>query len=55
MEDIRIVELGVFAGNTRAIQLYEQLGFAHEGVRRRARKLDGMYEDNVMMALVFDP
>ena len=49
------IELEVFAGNTRAIRLYERLGFVHEGVRRRARKLDGVYDDNVMMALVFDP
>ncbi|HUQ83076.1 MAG TPA: GNAT family N-acetyltransferase [Gemmatimonadaceae bacterium] len=48
------VELEVFASNTRAIRLYERLGFAHEGVRRRARKIDGAYDDNVMMALVFD-
>ena len=38
--------------NVRAIRLYERLGFAHEGVRRRARKLDGGYDDNVLMALV---
>ena len=50
---IERVELEVFASNTRAIRLYERLGFAHEGVRRRARKLDGVYDDNVMMALVF--
>jgi RimJ/RimL family protein N-acetyltransferase len=49
------IELEVFASNTRAIRLYERLGFVHEGVRRRARKLDGAYEDNVLMALVFDP
>ena len=48
------VELEVFATNVRAIRLYERLGFVHEGVRLRARKLDGEYEDNVMMALVFD-
>ena len=49
------VELEVFAHNTRAIRLYERLGFVHEGVRVRARKLDGRYDDNVMRALVFDP
>ena len=48
------VELEVFASNTRAIRLYERLGFVHEGVRARARKLDGQYDDNVMMALMFD-
>ena len=35
------IELEVFASNTHAIALYERLGFAREGVKRRARKLDG--------------
>lgn len=48
------VELEVFASNTRAIRLYERLGFVHEGVRHRARKIDGAYDDNVMMARIFD-
>ena len=48
------VELEVFASNSRAIRLYERLGFVHEGVRRRARYIDGAYDDNVMMALIFD-
>jgi hypothetical protein len=26
--------------------------FVTEGVRRRARKLDGQYDDNVVMALI---
>lgn len=46
------IELEVFASNTRAIRLYESAGFVHEGVKRRARKLDGEYDDNVMMALL---
>jgi ribosomal protein S18 acetylase RimI-like enzyme len=46
------IELEVFASNTRAIALYETLGFVHEGVRRRARKLDGEYDDVVLMALM---
>ena len=49
---IERIELEVFASNVRAIRLYERLGFAHEGLRRRARKLDGEYDDNVLMALV---
>lgn len=48
------IALLVFASNTRAISLYEHLGFEHEGVRRRARKLDGEYEDELMMAFVRD-
>lgn len=48
------VALVVFASNQRAIGLYERLGFTHEGVRRRARKLDGRYDDEVMMAVFRD-
>lgn len=44
------IELEVFASNARAIRLYERLGFVREGVRRRARKLDGEYTDDVLMA-----
>lgn len=46
------VELEVFASNEPAIRLYEKLGFVVEGVKRRARRLDGHYDDNIMMALV---
>lgn len=49
------IDLEVFASNTRAIALYERLGFVREGVKRRARKLDGQYEDNVLMAWLGDP
>jgi RimJ/RimL family protein N-acetyltransferase len=47
------IELEVFASNVRAIALYETLGFVREGVKRRARKLDGVYDDVVLMALLF--
>jgi RimJ/RimL family protein N-acetyltransferase len=43
----------VFASNTRAFALYERLGFVREGLKRRARKLDGGYDDDVLMALLF--
>ncbi len=46
------IELEVFASNTRAIALYEKLGFEREGVKRRARKVDGEYDDLVLMAIV---
>jgi RimJ/RimL family protein N-acetyltransferase len=48
------IQLGVFASNTRAIALYESLGFVHEGLKRRARKFQGRYDDDVMMALFLD-
>ena len=47
---IERVELEVFASNERAIALYRALGFVTEGIKRRARKLDRQYEDNVFMA-----
>jgi ribosomal protein S18 acetylase RimI-like enzyme len=49
---IERVELEVFASNERAIALYRALGFVTEGIKRRARKLDGQYEDTVFMALL---
>jgi RimJ/RimL family protein N-acetyltransferase len=46
------IELEVLASNQNAIRLYEKLGFVHEGVKRRARHLDGAWDDNVLMAMV---
>lgn len=48
---IERIELEVFGSNARAMSLYESLGFVHEGVRKRARKLDGRYDDDVLMAM----
>jgi RimJ/RimL family protein N-acetyltransferase len=48
------IELEVFASNARAIALYESVGFVREGLKRRARKLDGRYDDDVLMALLLD-
>src|SRR5437588_3373288 len=49
------VELEVFASNERAIALYRALGFVTEGIKRRARKLGGHYEDNVFMRYSVKP
>lgn len=49
------IELDVFASNKAAIALYMKLGFVTEGVKCRARKLDGDYDDNVFMALLDTP
>ena len=48
------VELDVYASNDPAIKLYEKLGFLVEGLHRRARKLDGQYDDIISMALLFE-
>lgn len=45
------VELEVLASNTPAIKLYEKVGFVAEGVMKKARKIDGAYDDMVEMAL----
>ena len=45
------IELTVYSDNTRAMRLYESLGFEYEGRRRNARKLDGTYQDFLLMAL----
>jgi RimJ/RimL family protein N-acetyltransferase len=43
------IELDVYASNKPAIALYQSLGFAVEGVKRKGRKLDGIYDDVVVM------
>jgi ribosomal protein S18 acetylase RimI-like enzyme len=49
---IERVELAVFASNEAAVAFYRALGFVTEGIKSRARKLDGVYDDNVLMALL---
>ncbi len=46
------IELQAFRSNTLAILLYERFGFVHEGRRRRARFLDGEYDDVMIMGLL---
>jgi RimJ/RimL family protein N-acetyltransferase len=45
------VELAVYASNHAARALYKKIGFKEEGVKRRAAKIDGRYEDDCLMAL----
>ena len=45
------IELEVFGSNIPAISIYEKMGFVVEGVKKKARKLDGAYDDLVEMAL----
>lgn len=49
------LELDVFASNTAARALYEQLGFVIEGRRVKSRILDGRYDDIIQMGLLLDP
>ena len=48
------VELSVFDSKLTDIHLYEKFKFEFEGRKRRARKLDGNYDDIIVMALIFD-
>ena len=52
--DLERVELGVYASNLAAIHLYEKYKFEVEGRKHKARKLDGIYDDIIDMALLFD-
>ena len=45
------VELSVFTDNEAAIHLYRNAGFVEEGIRHRARKLDGLYNDIMQMGI----
>lgn len=51
---IERIELEVFASNTNAIKLYQKFGFSKEGTKANARKLDGVYDDIVLMAISTD-
>lgn len=48
------IELEVYAANTAARTLYQSRGFAEEGIKRKARYLDGRYEDIIVMAWLPD-
>jgi RimJ/RimL family protein N-acetyltransferase len=47
------IELNCATWNTRGLALYESLGFATEGVKRKAVNMRGTPEDEVLMALVW--
>lgn len=46
------IELEVFSFNTRAIHVYEKLGFVHEGMKRECRYYDHQYYHAVMMSIL---
>ncbi len=47
------VELAVRENNTGAIELYKKVGFEIEGTQRDAIHVDGVYEDLILMAVLF--
>ncbi|HSM70569.1 MAG TPA: GNAT family protein [Anaerolineales bacterium] len=52
LQNLERIELEVYESNLVAIKLYERLGFKVEGRKRKARKIDGHYDDVIMMALI---
>jgi RimJ/RimL family protein N-acetyltransferase len=48
------IELTVRTDNHGARALYERLGFEHEGIKRKAFRVDGLYWDSHAMALLRD-
>jgi len=48
------IELQVFTANIPAMALYKKLGFVEEGLRKRARLVDGVYDDILLLALFLE-
>jgi len=46
------IELSVIASNTRAMSLYEGLGFVREGLKRQAQYRAGEYLDVILMSIL---
>ncbi|MGE3344737.1 MAG: N-acetyltransferase family protein [Vicinamibacterales bacterium] len=46
------IELEVYTSNVAAVALYERFGFLREGIKRRARVIDGHTDDILCMALL---
>ncbi|WP_315817033.1 GNAT family protein [Paraflavitalea speifideaquila] len=46
------IYLTVLVRNTRAVHLYEKIGFVHEGILRKSMYKQGVFEDLVMMSLL---
>jgi RimJ/RimL family protein N-acetyltransferase len=46
------ISLGVYAFNERAVHVYEKCGFRHEGVSRDALLWDGVFHDEIRMAVL---
>ncbi|WP_282083336.1 GNAT family N-acetyltransferase [Streptomyces tendae] len=46
------VQLEAYAHNHRALRVYEKVGFVREGVRREVERRDGVWVDEVLMAVL---
>jgi ribosomal protein S18 acetylase RimI-like enzyme len=47
------VELSVRENNAGAVALYKRVGFGIEGLQRNATRVEGVYENVVLMATLF--
>lgn len=50
--NVNRIDLSVIASNTRAIRLYEGLGFVREGTKRQAQYRAGEYLDVILMSIL---
>jgi ribosomal protein S18 acetylase RimI-like enzyme len=48
------IELDVYDSNKPAVNLYKEMGFIIEGIKKKGRKLDGKYDDVLYMALLYN-
>jgi ribosomal protein S18 acetylase RimI-like enzyme len=46
------IDLEVFASNTQAMALYRRMGFVEEGRKKHTRFLDGVFDDDIVMAFI---
>lgn len=49
INNIEKIELNVFESNKNAINLYKKIGFTEEGKRIKSRKIDGIYDNEILM------
>ena len=52
---VELLHLSVTTTNVHALRLYQDLGFVEYGLERDARKVNGRYYDDVLMALDLRP
>lgn len=48
------IELGVLESNSRAIKLYEKVGFKREGIKRQSTYKNGKFVNMIMMGILKD-
>jgi RimJ/RimL family protein N-acetyltransferase len=54
-QGLKRIELQVRESSISAMALFEKVGFVKEGVMRKHAFVDGVYENSILMALLFEP